>query len=59
MSRRTMLFGAILCLVAMVFFVSWPVWKWFKFKPVSASLYERTKAAGRSFAERKATRQAS
>jgi len=40
-----MLFGAILCLVAMVFFVSWPVWKWFKFKPVSASLYERTKAA--------------
>ena len=45
MSRRTMLFGAILCLVAMVFFVSWPVWKWFKFKPVSASLYERTKAA--------------
>ena len=40
-----MLFGAILWLVAMVFFASWPVWKWFKFKPVSASLYERTKAA--------------
>jgi hypothetical protein len=39
------LFGAILCLVAMVFFVSWPVWKWFLFKPVSASLFARTKAA--------------
>jgi hypothetical protein len=45
MRRPTMVFGAILGHVAMVFFVSWPVWKWIKFKPVSASLYERTKAA--------------
>jgi hypothetical protein len=37
--------GAILGLVAMVFFVSWPVWHWIKVKPVSASVYERTKAA--------------
>jgi len=37
--------GAVLGLTAMVFFVSWPVWKWLKFKPVSAALYERTKAA--------------
>jgi hypothetical protein len=31
--------------MAMVFFVSWPVWQWLKFKPVSAAMYERTKAA--------------
>jgi hypothetical protein len=43
-SGRTKLIGVILCLVAMVFFASWPVWKWLKYKPVSASLYERTKA---------------
>jgi hypothetical protein len=40
-----MTLGAILGLVAMVFFVSWPVWKWLKFKPVSPALYARTKAA--------------
>ena len=44
MSRRFMMLGAILGLMAMVFFVSWPAWKWLKFKPVSAALYERTKA---------------
>ena len=45
MNRRIMTLGAILGLMAMVFFVSWPAWKWLKFRPVSASLYERTKAA--------------
>ena len=45
MRRPTMMFGAILALVAMVFFLSWPAWKWIMFKPVSASTYERTKAA--------------
>jgi hypothetical protein len=45
MNRRFMMTGAILGLMAMVFFVSWPVWKMLKFKPVSASLYQRTKAA--------------
>jgi hypothetical protein len=44
-NRRIMTLGAILGLMAMVFFVSWPAWKWLKFRPVSASLYERTKAA--------------
>jgi hypothetical protein len=29
----------------MVFFVSWPIWKAIKFRPVSAALYQRTKAA--------------
>jgi hypothetical protein len=43
--RPAMVFGAILCLVAMVFFVSRPVWKWIMFKPVNASMYESTKAA--------------
>jgi hypothetical protein len=37
--------GAILGLVAMVFLLSWPAWKWIKFRPVSVSMYERTKAA--------------
>ena len=45
MTRPFMMVGAILGLVAMVFFVSWPAWKWIKFRPVSASLYERAKAA--------------
>jgi hypothetical protein len=40
-----MMFGAILGLVAMVFFLSWPAWKWIMLKPVSAATYERTKAA--------------
>jgi hypothetical protein len=40
-----MMLGVILGLMAMVFFVSWPAWKWLKFKPVSAALYARTKAA--------------
>ena len=31
--------------MAMVFFVSWPAWKYVKFKPVSDSVYQRTKAA--------------
>ena len=45
MTRRFMMLGVILGLMAMVFFASWPAWKWLKFRPVSASLYERTKAA--------------
>ena len=45
MNRKFMTVGAILGLVAMVFFISWPVWKWIKFKPVSARTYERTKLA--------------
>src|SRR5262249_42645853 len=43
-SRWTKLFGAILCLVAIVFFTSWPVWTWLKFRSVRAAFYERTKA---------------
>ena len=45
MTHRFMMLGVILGLMAMVFFVSWPAWKWLKFKPVSAALYARTKAA--------------
>jgi hypothetical protein len=45
MGRRTILVGVIFCLMAMVFFAAWPVWHWIENKPVSASLYERTKAA--------------
>lgn len=44
MNRRFMTSGAVLGLMAMVFFVSWPVWKAIKFKPVSAATYARTKA---------------
>jgi hypothetical protein len=43
-SRRTKLFGAILCLAAIGSFSAWPLWKWLKPKPVSTALFERTKA---------------
>jgi hypothetical protein len=42
-SQWAKVLGVILCLVVIVFFASWPVWRWLNFKPVSASLYERTK----------------
>ena len=45
MTRRFMLLGVVLGLMAMVLFVSWPAWKWIMFRPVSASLFARTKAA--------------
>ena len=45
MSRRIMTWGVVLGLMAMMFFVSWPVWKAIKFKSVSAATYTRTKAA--------------
>jgi hypothetical protein len=44
MSRRTKLIGAIFCLVAIVALASWPLWKKLYLKPVSAALFERTKA---------------
>jgi hypothetical protein len=45
MGYRTKLVGVILGIAVMVFFASWPVWKWIENRPVSAALYERTKAA--------------
>ena len=44
-NRRLMTVGATLCIVAIVFLASWPVWNWLKFKPVSAAMYQRAKAA--------------
>jgi hypothetical protein len=44
MSRGTRLFAAILCLVAIASFAAYPFWKRLKLQPVSAALYERTKA---------------
>lgn len=43
MSRRMMVIGAILGLMAMLSFTAWPVWKWLTIKSVSAALQERTK----------------
>jgi hypothetical protein len=43
-NRRTKLIGVILCLVALVAFSAWPVWKWLSVKAVSAALFEKTKA---------------
>ena len=37
--------GAILGLIAMVFFLSAPIWKYLTHRPVSTAMYERTKAA--------------
>jgi hypothetical protein len=39
-----MTWGAVLGLMAMVFFASWPVWKAIKFKSVNTATYARTKA---------------
>jgi hypothetical protein len=44
MNRRTKQIGVVLCLVAVVCFASWPVYRWLTIKAVSAELYERTKA---------------
>ena len=45
MNRQFLRLGAVLALIAMVFFISWPVWKAIKFKPVNAATYTRAKAA--------------
>ena len=45
MNRRIITSGAVLGLMAIVFFVSWPAWKAIKFRSVSAAMYARTKAA--------------
>jgi hypothetical protein len=45
MGRRTKLVGVILCIMVLVFFAAWPVWHWIENRPVSAALYERTRAA--------------
>lgn len=45
MNRQTKQFGAILCLVAIVSFSLWPLWKWVSVKPASAALQARTRAA--------------
>ena len=44
MSRRWKVIGAIVCLIAIVSFASWPLWKKLLLKEASARLYEKTKA---------------
>jgi hypothetical protein len=44
-SRQTKMFGAVLCLVAIVSFSLWPLWKWLSVRKASAALEERTRAA--------------
>ena len=45
MSRQSKQFGIILCLVAIVSFSIWPLWKWLSVKSANAALQERTRAA--------------
>jgi hypothetical protein len=45
MTRRTKIVAACLCLLAVVVLAAWPIWLALKPKPVSAALFERTKAA--------------
>ena len=54
MNRKTVQFGAILCLVAMVSFAAWPLWQWLSIKAVNASLRDRTKALADSSPQLKA-----
>lgn len=44
MNRQMMKFGAILCLVAMVSFSIWPVWKYLSVRSANAELQRRTEA---------------
>jgi hypothetical protein len=45
MSRRTLILkGVVLTSLALVPFVAWPVYKYFRPTPVSAAMFERTKA---------------
>lgn len=44
MSRRIMVVGAVLALLAITVFATWPMWKWLYIKRASAALHERTKA---------------
>ena len=44
MSRQTKQFGAILCLVAIISFSIWPLWKWLSVKSANRALEERTRA---------------
>jgi hypothetical protein len=44
-SRQTKQFAIILCLVAMISFSIWPLWKWLSLKKANAALVERTRAA--------------
>lgn len=44
MNRQTMVFGAILALVAMISFSLWPLWQWLSIKSATAELQARTKA---------------
>lgn len=41
MSRQTMTFGAILCLVAMLSFMAWPFWEWLWIKKADAQQQQR------------------
>jgi hypothetical protein len=42
-NSQMMKFGAILCLVAMVSFLVWPVWTWLSVRSATAALQARTK----------------
>jgi hypothetical protein len=45
-TRRTLITtGAILCLLALIPFLGWPIYKWYtRPRPVSTALFDRTKA---------------
>ena len=45
MNRQFIRLGTVLALIAMVFFISWPLWKAIKFRSVKAATYARAKAA--------------
>jgi hypothetical protein len=43
-NSQMMKFSAILCLVAVISFSAWPLWKWLSVKHASAALEARTRA---------------
>jgi hypothetical protein len=44
MSRRLVVIGVVLCLLAILPFATWPLWKGLLVKPVSEALFDNTKA---------------
>jgi hypothetical protein len=43
-NRRFIVIGSILVLLALVPFITWPMWKGLLYRPVSTALFEKTKA---------------
>lgn len=51
MHKKSMVVGAVLCLLAIGTISAWPIWQFMQSRPVNIALYERTKAVATRNAE--------